>query len=98
MGRVGDKASKLIDILTDHDRPITAWAVEPKLTDGNAPIYAAFLDLSPSRPAGLGAIPLTEIEAYLRLFGHPGCDDAREFVVLIRACDAALLEARAEKT
>ena len=74
--------------------------MEPKLTDGNAPIYAAFLDLSPSRPAGLGAgaIPLTEIEAYLRLFGHPGCDDAREFVVLIRACDAALLEARAEKT
>ena len=72
--------------------------MEPKLTDGNAPVYAAFLDLSPSRTAGLGAIPLTEIEAYLRLFGHPGCDDAREFVALIRACDAALLEARAEKT
>ena len=71
--------------------------MEPKLTDGNAPIYAAFLDLSPSRPAGLGAIPLTEIEAYLRLFGHPGCDDVRAFVALIRACDGALLEARVDK-
>ncbi|MEM7444288.1 MAG: hypothetical protein AAF414_13265 [Pseudomonadota bacterium] len=73
--------------------------MEPKLYDGNAPIYAAFLDLSPSRSEGLGAgaIPMTEIEAYLRLFGHPGCDDAREFVALIRACDGAFLEARAEK-
>jgi len=46
---------------------------------------------------GEGAIPLTEIEAYLRLFGHPGCDDAREFLMIIRACDAAYLEARGEK-
>ena len=71
--------------------------MEPKLTDGNAPVYAAFLDLSPSRPAGVGATPLTEIEAYLRLFGHTGCDDAQEFVALIRACDGAFLEARVEK-
>lgn len=78
---------KLIDILTDHDRPISAWAVEPKLTDGNAPIYEAFLDLSPSRPAGWGAIPLTEIGAYLRPFWHPRSDDARELIALIWVCD-----------
>jgi len=46
---------------------------------------------------GEGGIQLTEIEAYLRLFGHPGCDDAAEFVALIRACDTAFLEARAVK-
>lgn len=72
--------------------------MEPPLHDGGAPIFAAFLDLAPGRPSGFGdgPIPLTEIEAYVRLFGHPGCDDAREFLMLIRACDAAFLEARAE--
>lgn len=73
--------------------------MEPPLNGGAEPVFAAFLELSPSRQMGFGegAIPLTEIQAYMDLFGHPGCDDPREFVTLIRACDAAFLEARAEK-
>lgn len=54
-------------------------------------IRDAFITLSPSRPAGFGVscIPLTELEAYIRLYE---VDDIERFIQLIRAMDGAFVE------
>lgn len=45
----------------------------------------------------LAPIPLTEIKAYLELFGGGGADDAEAFIQLIRAADQAYLAGMAER-
>ena len=52
-------------------------------------IAEAFSVLSPSR--GMGAVPLSEIESYIRLFDVA---DVPRFVRLVRAVDVAYLEAQ----
>jgi hypothetical protein len=54
-------------------------------------IRDAFVVLSASRPAafGIGCIPLTEIESYVRLYE---VEDIDRFIQLIRAMDGAFVE------
>lgn len=54
-------------------------------------IRDAFIVLSPSRSAGMGigCIPLTELESYIRLYE---VDDIDRFIQLIRAMDADFVE------
>ncbi len=35
-----------------------------------------------------GPIPISEVAAYMGIFGPHGVDDREDFVYLIRACDA----------
>lgn len=52
----------------------------------------AFLTLSPSRKSGfesVGFIPLSEIEAYIRIFE---ISDKQEFIYLIQAMDSLYVE------
>lgn len=62
----------------------------------NQEAWRAFWDLHPTRQIGMGAggIPLSEIEAYLRLTGQPG---NLALVEKIRAVDDCWLEAQARK-
>lgn len=58
----------------------------------------AFVVLSHSRPVGEfdGAIPLTEIGAYMGIYGIDGDDEKEEFALVIKQMDLAYLKGRAE--
>ncbi len=69
----------------------SALAKEPEVFADVLDIRDAFIILSPSRSAGMGVgcIPLTELEAYIRLYE---VDDIDRFLQLIRAMDAEFVE------
>lgn len=58
----------------------------------------AFITLSNGRPLGEfdGAIPLSDIAAYMDIFGIDDDDEKEEFVSIIRMMDGAYLKERAE--
>ena len=64
-----------------------------------AHFWAAFADLSGSRPVGMapGAIPLTEVEAWFRLHGVDDPEDREEYLEVIRILDAAYLGSDRER-
>lgn len=78
-----------------------ALAARPELFEDLRPVAEAFALLARGRPvaAGLGEaapqpIPLSDIKAWLDLFGDP---DPEAFVLLVRAADRAWLDAHAER-
>jgi hypothetical protein len=46
---------------------------------------------------GVGPIPLSEIEAYLRIYGVVDQDEREEFVLFMQRMDAVYLQHHAEK-
>lgn len=72
---------------------------KPELTRWTVPVWMAFQVLSAGRfytEAGPGAIPLTEIEAYLRLTNVEG-EDWFSYVLMLRSMDAVFMEYAAKK-
>lgn len=80
MQKEGDELPAFVERMPSVE-PHLVWYVE------------AFRSLANSRPVGmgLGPIPLSEIEAYVRLFGLVD-DDLERFVHLIHALDAVYLK------
>lgn len=63
-------------------------------------MYEAFFLLTDSRPVhfgGLGAIPLSEIESYMRVDGIEEWDDRYRFMLLIKRMDAEYLKLQAAR-
>lgn len=63
-------------------------------------VYRAFWELSTDRQVGmgLGGIPWSSINAYAERYGIASIDDFDHFASLIRATDAAYLDAANQKT
>jgi hypothetical protein len=75
---------------------------KPKVHPWLSPYWEAWLDLSASRPIGLGigAIPISEMKAYCELLKVPWLDDLEEmhfFLRLIRAVDSVYLDKQNKK-
>ncbi len=70
-------------------RPTPSWDDRPVLHEDLAEVWQAFLDLSAGRVVEWTAhpIPVTEIEAVLRLQGVTDTEDRAEWLRLIRAMD-----------
>jgi hypothetical protein len=73
--------------------PTPANNGRPDLYEDLADVWSAFVALSATRPGGFGpgAIPFTEIDAWLRLHGVTRQTEKEEFVYLIRALDRTWL-------
>ena len=67
---------------------------QPSVPPELAHLWQAFADLHRSRAMGFssGPIPLTEIEAWLRLNGVGSMEETREYVDAVRALDDAYLD------
>lgn len=86
-------------MLERRGQPLPEWITNaPQVPDHQAPVWAAFNTLSDSRQMGMsaGPIPLTEIEAYLRLFDITDPDDVDEYLTLIRRMDREYLKVSSE--
>lgn len=61
--------------------------------------WFAFLDLHRARPSGHGpvGIPLTEIEAWFRLYNVNDQDDRQAFALIIGALDNEWLDAQHQR-
>lgn len=66
----------------------------PELNNWVMPCWNAFQLLTASRPLGMGGvgpIPLTEIEAYCRMYQVDDLDEREQLVTMIRALDSVYL-------
>jgi hypothetical protein len=73
---------------------------QPGLTQWTEHYYSGYMVLTSSRPMGMGgpgAIPLTEITAYLDLIGERDDDERMRWVRLIRSMDSVYLQHQASK-
>lgn len=73
----------------------------PSLDDDQVPFWNAYQRLSSSRQfsqgGGGGYIPLTEVAAFISIFGPEGCVDAEEFVRFVRSLDSVYCEISSKK-
>jgi hypothetical protein len=89
-----------MEVLERNNQPLPPWIADaPQVPDHQAPVWAAFQTLTDSRQMGMaaGPIPLTEIEAYLRLFDITDPDDVDEYLTLIRRMDREYLKVSSEQ-
>lgn len=72
----------------------------PELLPETAPYWEAWQVLSLSRPSGfgVGAIPISEIKAYLELYQVDDLDERIRYVRLIQAADGEFLKVMAERS
>ena len=73
---------------------------KPKLSLWAAPYWTAYWDLDSSRQlggTGAGPIPMSEIEAYLRLKNITDLDERGCYITMIRALDSVYLKHMAEQ-
>lgn len=83
------------------ERPRQRLAAKPTLKAELFGYYEGFLALSAQRqfnPAGVQALPLTEIESYCRMFGVAPGDARRKFTRLVQRLDRAYLDIAAKKS
>lgn len=79
---------------------IQALINRPQLTIWTKDLYEAFYLLTDSRPVhfgGLGSIPMTEIEAYMRIDGIKDLESRYRFMTAIKAMDAEYLKLQKER-
>lgn len=79
--------------LEEKGEDIPALRNKPELEDYLRPYWEAFYVLTHSRQVGfgIGAIPLSEIDAYLRLYGIDDPEERDELVFFIREMDMEFL-------
>lgn len=75
------------------------WGARPELDADAVPYWHAFLELTGSRiqGMGLGAIPWSEIAAWLVIHGVTDTDRRMEFARFIRALDEEYLAVRNDR-
>ncbi len=80
--------------LEEQGENIPALQATPELRGYLIPYWQAFNILSPSRQIGLGvgAIPLSEIEAYIRLYEITDSEEKEELLYFIREMDGVFLK------
>lgn len=80
----------------DPDMKSSFWDGWEEIPEDLEWVWRAFIALSPSRHRGFGeaSIPFEVIDRYADRYA---VEDFEEFHILIRAMDAAYLDARAEK-
>jgi len=96
----GSKLKFLMQVQETTGSPPTALLNRPKLTLWIAPYYEAYSTLNGSRQIGMngaGPIPLSEIDAYTRLYGITDQDEKEKYVTMINALDSAYLKFYAAK-
>lgn len=77
-----------------------ALLAKPLLTEWDTDYWQAFQILSPSRQRGMsgpGAIPLSEIESYFRIYGIDDLEERNQFVLMIRGMDSVWLGHEAKR-
>jgi len=79
---------------------IKALDEKPKLYEDLESVFEAFKILSSTRPVGMsiGAIPLTEISAYMKMFGIDGYQEKKRFLKQIQILDAVYLKHSAKQS
>ena len=95
----GDKV-EFLETLRKQGNDPDALKIRPRLRPWVAEYHRAFHTLSASRPVGLGGvgpIPLTELAAYLNLFGVHDYDEREAFIKMIQALDSVYLKHMHEK-
>lgn len=78
-------------------RPFRPWDEQPRLTEADAWLREAWIELDTCRPqgmAGVGRIPWTAVEAYAEA---QGVADKERFHAVIRSMDNAYIEAMSER-
>lgn len=86
--------------MADAGHEIKALINRPSLSVCTKAYYEAFNLLNDARPVsfgGQGAIPLTEIEAYMRVDNITGWDERFHFMRMIKRMDAAYLKFKQDK-
>jgi hypothetical protein len=85
----GDRESFLLS-LEERGETVNALLNKPELESDQIPYWEAFAILSNSRPVGfaVGHIPLTEIEAYMRITCVDDDDERADLLYFIREMDA----------
>jgi hypothetical protein len=89
----GDK-EKFLRGLEERGEAVPALQNKPELDEFLIPYWKAFQVLSSSRQIGMGigAIPLTEIEAYMRIYGIEDQEEREDMVYLIGEMDRVFIE------
>lgn len=96
---MGDAAEWLERVQQETGTPIPLLEERPTLDADQALAWAAFCTLSRRRPVffgGLGAIPLTDVEAYCRLHGVTD-EEQGELLPLLEVLDCAYMAAAVRK-
>ena len=84
----GDK-EEFLRKLEERGEVIPALLNKPELGEFLIPYWIAFRTLSTSRRIGMGvgAIPLSEIESYIRIYGIGDLEECEDLVYLIGEMD-----------
>ena len=82
--------------MAEEGHPIKPWVERPVLIPWLEPYWEAFLVLSQTRPVGMGvgAIPLSEIVAYLDLHQVEDPEERRDTLRYVQILDRAFLDAK----
>lgn len=94
--RWGADEAFLERLAAEEGVPPGALAERPALFPALAPYWRAFLDLAGDRPGDDRPLPWAVIDAYAARLGIADEDEFRIFHALVRACDGAFLDERAE--
>jgi len=90
----GPKVEFLKTLQQQHGTEPDALRFRPRLKPWVADYYKAFQILSSSRPIGMGAvgaIPISEMAAYLGLFGVRDHEEREHFIKMMQALDSVYL-------
>jgi hypothetical protein len=89
----GDKENFLRGI-EERGEVVPALLNKPELDEFLVPYWMAFQALSPSRRIGMGigAIPLSEIESYIRIYGIEDQEERENLVYLTGEMDRVFIE------
>lgn len=91
----GPKIEFLKTLQKQHGVEPDALRSRPRLKPWVADYYKAFQILSSSRPIGMGAvgaIPVSEMAAYLGLFGVRDREERETFIKMMQALDSVYLK------
>lgn len=90
----GPLAKSIARAAVERGHAVPADAIAPPIPVECAFAYAAFSELTTTRPSGfdLGRIPWTAIRDYAATYGVRSVDQFDEFVFFVRVIDNAYLE------